>query len=112
MAHVGHTAAIMNIFLDIPFFLRGVCQSLYGKVGPKLTISSGKILDHIEDVNPLDPTSVVEEYLDDWWNYEEDWKTHPLEVDQPAAFKWHIQKVKENLYFVPTLTSRFAVRLP
>jgi hypothetical protein len=60
------SAAIMNIFLDIPFFYRGVCQPLYGKVGPRLSISSENILSHIENVNPLDPTSVVEEYLDDW----------------------------------------------
>jgi hypothetical protein len=104
MAHVGHTAARLNTFLDIPYFLRGLSQSLNGKVGPAMQIAP-RILRDIQNVDPLDPTSVVEEYQSDWWTYEPDWQTHPPEIDDlQAAFEWHIQKVNENLYFVPVLT--------
>lgn len=72
---------------------------MYGRVGPKMTLSA-RLQREILNVDPLDPTSIVDEYLYDWWNYEDDWKTHPLQVDQQAAYKWHIQKVSE-FFFCP-----------
>jgi Ni,Fe-hydrogenase I large subunit len=99
MAHVGHVAAGMNIFLDIPLFLRGVSQSLYGSDGPELRIST-ELLTKVREVDPLDPTSVVEEYLHDWWNYEKEWKTHPIESDPLEGFQWHIKKVNEIFIYI------------
>ena len=99
MALVGHTAASLNIFLEIPHFIRGLSQSLYGQVGPGMQILS-KTLDIIQDVSLGDLTNIVEKYAFDWWNHENDWETHPLEVDHIAAYNWHIETVNEILYFV------------
>jgi len=99
MAVVGHTAS-RNIFLEIPSFVRSLSQSMNGEVGPSMTIGP-QLQGEIFNVDPLDPTSIVDEYSDDWWNYEEDWKTHPLDVDQQAAYKWHIEEVHKFLLFCP-----------
>lgn len=103
MAHVGYTAARLNIFLDIPFWLRSVCQSLHGKDGPRLAMRP-RVLEEIQNAESCDPTRIVEEYLSDWWNHERDWQTHPIEVDHLAAFQWHRQKVNDILYFILSLT--------
>jgi hypothetical protein len=58
----------------------------------------------IKNVDPRDPTDVVDEYLEDWWNHERDWKTHPPKADHQAAYEWHIQKVNEISYFILALT--------
>lgn len=100
MAHVGHTVASLNIFLDIPVILRGLSQSLESAIGPEMRVGS-KFLNQIHQVDPLDPTSVVDEYLDDWWNHGKEWKTHSLEVDQVAAFQFHQRKVKEKIILGP-----------
>jgi hypothetical protein len=108
MAHIGRTAARLNIFLDIPFFLRGLSQSLYGEIGPEISMGS-KIIEQIHQVDPLDPTSIVDEYLYDWWKYEKEWETHPVEVNHVAAFSWHVKKVNENFIIGPpanTLSDR------
>jgi hypothetical protein len=103
MAIIGHTAAAMNIFLDIPFVLRAVSQSLYGEPGPEIKISS-EFLEYIRRVDRKDPTGVFDEYLGDWWNFENEWETHSTEVDLIAAFGWHYTKVNENLHSVLVLT--------
>jgi hypothetical protein len=100
MALVGHTAASMNIFLDIPFFLRGLSQSLYGSIGPNLRIGQ-EVIDQIKQVDPLDPTRVVDKYLDDWWNYEAEWETHSAEVDHEGAYQWHVKEVSKRFYIIP-----------
>jgi hypothetical protein len=97
MLHVGYTAAKTNIFLEIPIFLRSMCQSLHGQVGPLMSMDE-KISKEMEIVDPFDPTCIVDEYLYDWWNHEVEWKTHSQNVDHDAAHKWHIQKVK--FYFI------------
>jgi hypothetical protein len=99
MAHIGYTAARMSIFLDIPFFIRGLCQSLYGEAGRGMLIGH-VLLREMENVDPSDPTNMVEEYLYDWWNYERDWQTHSLYIDHLAAYEWHIQKVSELFFLV------------
>jgi hypothetical protein len=102
MAHVGHTAASMNVFLDIPMFLRGLSQSLYLYRSDNHTLAiSNKLKNEIQLHNPSDPTGIYNEYLDDWWNFEKEWETHPVEVNHVTAFKWHIQKVNENFIFGP-----------
>lgn len=95
MAHIGHTAASMNIFLDIPIFLRGVSQSLYSKSGPEMNVTP-QFFDDILRVDPIDPTGIYKEYYGDWWNFEKEWETHSVEVNQVDAFSWHLQKVKKN----------------
>jgi hypothetical protein len=105
MALVGHSAATLNVFLDIPFLLRGLSQSLsLGRGGGPGMQLSDKFYDDIRKVDPLDPTSIVEEYSYDWWNHASEWEIHPTEVNQLEAYRWHIQKVNENLYFLPGLT--------
>lgn len=89
MALIGHTAASMNIFLDIPIFLRGLSQTMKGRVGPEMCIST-KLLEEIFRVDILDPTGLVDEYYHDWWNFGKE--EHPV-VDQEKAFDWHIAKV-------------------
>jgi hypothetical protein len=69
MAHVGHSVARFNIFLDIPTLLRSLSQSLHGKEGPEMKITL-KLLDEIKLYDPLDPTHVYEQYFGNWWNYE------------------------------------------
>ena len=103
MAHIGHTAASLNIFLDIPIFLRAVSQSLYCAVEPEMRISS-KLLEQIQQVDPQDLTGIWNEYYGDWWNFEEEWETHPIEVDQVKAFQWHLEKVNEKFTFDLVLT--------
>jgi hypothetical protein len=103
MALIGHTAASMNIFLDIPIVIRAVSQSLSREVGPDMRIGV-QFLEEIKRVDPKDPTGIYEEYYGDWWNFENEWKTHPVEVNQGNAFKWHIVKVNENFTRVPLLT--------
>jgi hypothetical protein len=100
MALIGHTAASFNIFLDIPLLLRGLSQSMIDTIGPKFSLST-KLLEEIKRVDPSDPTGIVNEYLSDWWNFAKKWETQPVEVDQEAAFQWHVQKVNEILYLVP-----------
>jgi hypothetical protein len=94
MALVGHTAASMNIFLDIPMLLRAVSQAMYNKAGP-LSLINIHTLEQMEQVDPKDPTGIVDEYFGDWWNFESEWKTHSVEVNQMDAFLWHLKKVKK-----------------
>jgi hypothetical protein len=100
MAIVGH-AASRNIFLEMPLFIRGLSQSMYGKVGPKQITLCARLLKEIQNVDHLDPTSTVDQYLFGWWNHEKDWKTYSLDVDHQLAFKWHIRKVREIFFFCP-----------
>ena len=97
MAIIGHTAASMNIFLDILTFLWGLSQCMLWEVGPEMCIGT-KLLDEIEMADPMDLTRIVEEYNQDWWNFTHEWEMHLVEVDQEKAFKWHIQKVKNEIY--------------
>ena len=90
MAVVGHTAASMNVYLDIPTFLRGVSQSLLYSEGPDICISTRML----EEPDPTDPTAIFDEYLSDWWNFHKEWETHPVEVDLEEAFRWHVEKVR------------------
>ena len=87
MALIGYTAATMNIFLDIPNLLRGVSQSMLGAVSHKFRITP-KMLFEIKQVDPTNPTSILDEYFGDWWNFDE---TYPVEVDRQAAFDWHMK---------------------
>jgi hypothetical protein len=95
MAIVGHTAASKNIFLDILFFLRGLSQSMYGEAPAEIMFTK-RIWEEIERVpDRHDPTEILDEYYDDWWNKDSEWQTRPvIMVDQDKAFRWHIQKVR------------------
>lgn len=97
MALVGHAAAGMNVFLDIPFFLRGLSQSMHHEAGPEFSISK-KLRQEIERVDPRDPTGIADEYYCDWWNFAKEWETHPVVVDQDKAFRWHLEKVMKKIY--------------
>jgi hypothetical protein len=93
MALIGHAAASFNIFLDIPLFLRGVSQGIHGTNGPVIHLTPQMWVDLFND-DPTDPTAIVTEYLYDWWNSEQEWKTQSVECDQEAAYQWHFEKVK------------------
>jgi hypothetical protein len=100
MAHIGHTAARLNIFLDIPVLLRAISQSVCGREGPKMQIGM-TLWDEIWRYDPLDPTQVYKEYFCDWWNYKRNMELHPVEFDLKEAFGWHIQKVSSFFHSVP-----------
>ena len=75
MAIVGHAAASMNIFLDIPLFLQGLAQSMGDPDGPRIQFSK-QMWEEIERTpDPQDPTEMVDEYYDDWWNHDTEWQT-------------------------------------
>jgi len=94
MAIVGYAAASMNIFLDIPLFLRGLAQSMSDPDGPQIQFSK-KMWEEIERIPDLqDPTKMVDHYYHDWWNHDTKWQTYSqVPVDREKAFIWHIQKV-------------------
>jgi hypothetical protein len=98
MALVGHSAAGLNVFLDIPLLLRGLSQSMYSDAGPVMEIS-GDLLNEIQKVDPSDPTGIYDEYLNDWWNFEKEWETHPVDNNHGAAFMWHVKKVNDIFIF-------------
>jgi hypothetical protein len=92
MIHVGTTAATLYFYLEIPIFVRGLSQSMSSTVGPAMRMTAG-LYDELQNVDPNNPTGIVGTYYRDWWNFEEEWKTHPAVVDLEEAYKWHIRKV-------------------
>lgn len=100
MAVVGHAAASLNVFLDIPIVLRGMSQSMYRKSGPMMQVSNLLWL-QIDQVEPNDPTRIKNEYYGDWWNLWKEWttKTLQVEVDYIATFQWHLNKVNKKFAF-------------
>jgi len=94
MAIVGHTAATMNIFLDIPRLIRGLAQSMYKEEGPVFQLSPSMAAEMERVPDPSDPTEMVDHYYHDWWNHDAKWQTQPqVMVDRDKAFMWHLQKV-------------------
>ena len=94
MAIVGHAAASVNIFLDIPIWLRGLAQSMHDQGGRRIQFSQ-QMFDEIERMpDPEDPTEMVDRYYDDWWNRDTKWLDNPqVAVNREEAFKWHVQRV-------------------
>lgn len=93
MSHIGYTASRLNIFLSVPPFIRGLTQSIYQKSGLGLTFDYKYMLE-LRNVDPLDPTRIVDKYRWDWWNHEKNWREYPMDsMDLWEAFSWHIKKV-------------------
>jgi hypothetical protein len=94
MAIVGHAAATMNIFLDVPRILRALAQSMNKQEGPAFQLSPLMTAEIDRMPDPLDPTEMVDYYYHDWWNHDAKWKTQPqVMVDREKAFMCHIQRV-------------------
>jgi hypothetical protein len=68
-------------------------QGVYGTTGRVIQLTP-QIFSDLFNEDPTDPTANVEEYLYDWWNFEQEWKTHSVEYDEEAAYLWHFEKVK------------------
>ena len=62
---------------------------------------SSEYFNEIGRIDPKDPTGIFKEYYGDWWNFENEWKTHSVEVDHIEAYVWHIKKVSGKFALGP-----------
>ena len=62
---------------------------------------SSEYFNEIGRIDPKDPTGIFKEYYGDWWNFENEWKTHSVEVDHIEAYAWHIKKVSGKFALGP-----------
>lgn len=93
MSIVGY-AVSDGIFLDIPPFLRGLAQCLFGAEGSGFRLSKEmyKELQRVPD--PEDPTEIIDEYYQAWWMESENCSTvQPPLVDMSQAIKFHVARV-------------------